>query len=66
MAITAAQLALMQPDDASPQIAQKGTVMANNQQGATVLPQQILHPFDGWQVHVICWLVKQEYIGFGV
>ena len=64
--VAAAQPALMQPDDAGAQIAQKGAVMADHQQGPAMLAQHLLHPFDGGHVHMVGRLVQQQDVGLGI
>ena len=62
--IAAAQLALMQPYDAGAKIAQKGAVVTDHQQRAAMLAQHVLHPFNGWHVHMVGRFVQQQDIGF--
>ena len=66
MPITAAQLAVMKPDDASTKIAQKGTVVTDHQKRPAMLAKHIFHPFNGWQIHMVGRLVKKQDIGLGV
>ena len=64
--LTAAQLAVVQPDDAGAQIAQESAVVADHEKGAAMLAQHVFHPFDGRHVHMVGRLVEKQDIGFGI
>ncbi len=64
--LTAAQPAIVQPDDAGAKIAQEGAIMADHQQRAAMLAQHLLHPFDGRHVHMVCRLVEKQHVGLGI
>ncbi|CAI8185293.1 MAG: Uncharacterised protein [SAR116 cluster bacterium] len=64
--VAAAQLALMQPDNAGAKVAQKGAVMADHQQGTAMLAKHLFHPFNGRHVHMVGRLVQQQNVGFRV
>ena len=66
IALAAAQLSVVKPDDAGAQVAKEGAVVADHQKRAAVPAQHLLHPFDGRHVHMVGRLVEEEDVGLGV